>query len=286
LLQNCPNLKILVTSREAFGITGEALYPVPSLVLPDLQQVLERILEYESVQLFEERAGLVQQHFSLTIENVASIAQICQRLDGIPLAIELAAARVAQLSPQQIAERLNESFNLLTGGSRTALPRQQTIRASIEWSWNLLSDAERILLRRLSVFSGGWTLEGAEAVGANLGESAVFDLINSLVEKSLVLVQSGNERYRMLETVREYALERLRESGEEEQTRNLHLDFFVIMAEEAEPNLFGKEQGLWMKKLGEEQENILAANDWCARSKGYMPACPNWVSGFSPRHWQ
>jgi predicted ATPase/DNA-binding SARP family transcriptional activator len=267
LLKNCPNLKILATSREALGITGEALYHVPSLALPDVQQMLDRLLEYESVQLFEERAQLVQEHFFLTIENVAPIAQICQRLDGIPLAIELAAARVAQFSPQQIAARLNESFKLLTGGSRTALPRHQTIGACIAWSWDLLPDPERILIRRLSVFAGGWTLEGAEAVSADIQDLAVLDLLNNLIEKSLVLYNSGNERYRMLETVREYALERLKETTEEEATRNRHLDFYVRMAEHAEPKLFGKEQGLWMKRLGGEQENILAANDWCDRSE-------------------
>jgi len=269
LLRNCPKLKILATSREPLGITGEALYHVPSLALPHLQQVIEKLLEYESVQLFEERARLVQENFSLTMENAPSIAQICHRLDGIPLAIELAAARVNLLSTEQIAARLNENFNLLTGGSRTTLPRHQTIRASIDWSWNLLSESEQALLRRLAIFSGGWTLEGAEAVGSGAGvnELDVIDLLGNLVEKSLVLVNSENERYSMLETVREYALEWLKDSNEEDSTRNRHLEFFVTMAEQAEPKLFGLEQGLWMKKLTDEQENIIAANDWCDHSE-------------------
>lgn len=269
LLKNCPNLKILATSREALGITGEALYHVPSLALPDAQQFLEKLLEYESIQLFEERARLVQEHFLLTMENASSIAQICHRLDGIPLAIELAAARVNMFSTEQIATRLNGSFNLLTGGSRTTLPRHQTLRASIDWSWKLLSESEQTLLQRFAVFAGGWTLEGAETVGAGdyVSELDVLDLLSNLVEKSLVFVDSANGRYRMLETIREYALERLKDANEEETIRNRHLDFYMAMAEEAEAKLFGKEQGVWMEKLGEEQENIITANDWCSNSK-------------------
>src|SRR6185503_13138325 len=162
LLRNCPNLKILTTSREPLSITGEAQYHVPPLGLPDLQQIMEKLLDFESVELFEERARLVQENFSLTMENASSITQICHRLDGIPLALELAAARVAMFSTEQIAARLHESFNLLTGGSRTVLPRHQTLHACIDWSWNLLSASEQTLLRRLAVFAGGWTLEGAE----------------------------------------------------------------------------------------------------------------------------
>jgi len=267
LLKNCPNLKILATSRETLGITGEAQYQVPSLGPPNVQQVVEKLLEYESIQLFEERARLVQENFSVTIENASSIAQICYRLDGIPLAIELAAARVNLLSTEQIASRLDESLSLLAKGSRTTLPRHQTIRASIDWSWELLSESEQTLLCRLAVFAGGWTLEGAEAVGAGINDSNVFDLLGNLVEKSLVIFNGENERYRMLETVRAYLFERLEEANEEEITRNRHLDFYVAMAEQAEPKLLGKEQGLWMKKLSEEQENIIAANDWCQHSK-------------------
>lgn len=268
LLKNCPNLKILATSREPLGITGEAQYHVPSLALPNVQQLLEKIVEYESVRLFEARARLVQGNFSLTLENASSITQICHRLDGIPLAIELAAARVNLLSTDQIAARLNESLNLLAKGSRTTLPRHQTLRASIDWSWNLLSESEQALLRRLAVFTGGWTLEGAEAVSADtsVNDVDIFHLLSNLVEKSLVSFNDEHERFHMLETIREYALERLREADEEESTRNRHLDFYVALAEQAEPELLGKQQGLWMIKLGAEQENIIAANDWCRQS--------------------
>jgi predicted ATPase/DNA-binding SARP family transcriptional activator len=272
LLKNCPNMKILATSREALSIAGEALYHVPSLALPDAQQFIERLLEYESIQLFEERARLVQEKFSLTMDNASSIAQICRRLDGIPLAIELAAARVDMFSTEQIAARLNESFNLLTSGHRTTLPRHQTLRASVDWSWKLLSESERTLLRRLAVFAGGWTLGAAESVCAENGiePQQVLNGMTQLAAKSLVVVnqESGRERrYRMLETIREYALERLKDSNEEEGTRNRHLDFYVAMADQAEPKLFGREQGLWMRKLSDEQENIITANDWCHHSK-------------------
>jgi len=268
LLKNCPELKILATSREALNIKGEALYHAPSFELPDVQQILDKLLEFESIQLFEERARLVQENFSLTMENASSIARICRRLDGIPLAIELAAARVNMLSTEQIAARLDESFHLLTSGSRSTLPRHQTIQASIDWSWKLLSESEQTLLRRLAVFAGGWTLEGAEAIGASehINEIDVFDLLNNLVEKSLASFNFENERYSMLETVRQYALQHLKAANEEETTRNKHLDFYVSLAEQAEPGLLGKEQGLWMEKLGEEQENIIAANDWCKHS--------------------
>jgi predicted ATPase/DNA-binding SARP family transcriptional activator len=269
LLKGCPNLKILATSREPLGVMGEALYHVPSLELPDVQQVVQQLLDYEAVQLFEERARLVNEHFAVTLENASAVIQICRRLDGLPLAIELAAARVNLLSPQHIAARLNESFNLLSGGSRTAFSRHQTIRASVDWSWNLISEEEQTLLRRLAVFVGGWTLEGAEAVGADdsLHKLDVLGLLDNLIEKSLVLFSSEKERYRMLESVREYALDRLRRANEEEETRNRHLYFYVRMAETAEPELLGKAQGTWMQKLGEEQENILAAIDWCSLSE-------------------
>ncbi len=267
LLKNCPNLKILATSRETLSITGEATYPVPSLSLPDLEQLLENFREYESVRLFEERAQLAKVDFSLTMENASSVAQICHRLDGIPLAIELAAAHVNMFSTNQIATRLNESFNLLTGGSRTALPRQQTIRASIEWSWNLLSDAERILLRRLSVFAGGWILESAESVCSEKGveKKRVFDLLSQLVAKSLVVVNqaSGRERqYHLLETIRQYVDEKLVKAGEKETIRTWHLKYFLGLSEQAESALRGSEQGDWLVRLDNERDNIRAALEW------------------------
>ena len=223
LLKNCPNLKILATSREAFGILGEVQYRLPTLDLPDIQQTLKTFREYESVRLFEERARLSQPDFSLTMENASSIAEICSRLDGIPLALELAAARVNMFSTQQIAARLTDRFDLLTGGSRTAMPRQQTLRASIDWSWDLIAESERMLLQRLAVFAGGWTLEAAEAVcsGDMIETHQVAELMSQLVAKSLVIVHQasgGEKRFHLHETIHQYALEKLSEMGEEVKT--------------------------------------------------------------------
>ena len=264
LLSSCPNLKILTTSREPLGITGEAQYHVPPLGLPDLQQILEKLLDFESVQLFEERARLVQGNFSLTMENASSVTQICHRLDGIPLAIELAAARVNQFSTEQIAAQLNESFNLLTGGSRTALPRQQTLRASIDWSWNLLSESEQTLMRRLAVFAGGWTLDAAEAVGAGDGvnESDVFELLSNLVEKSLVSVDSENGRYRMLETILQYASEKLQKTDEVEAVNKRHCAWVLAWAEEIEPKLDGDDHVAQLPRVAIELDNVRAAVEW------------------------
>jgi predicted ATPase/DNA-binding SARP family transcriptional activator len=264
LLRSCSHLKILTSSREPLGITGEAQYHVPPLALPDLQQILERMLDFASIQLFEERARLIQEHFALTMENAASIAQICHRLDGIPLAIELAAARINTFSTEQIAARLDESFNLLTGGSRTALLRQQTLRASIEWSWNLLSESEKTLLRRFAVFAGGWTLEAAEDVGAGDGvnELDVFGLLDNLIEKSLVSVDSENGRYRMLETIRQYTHEKLREADEVETISDKHLAWALAWAEEVEAELHGRDQIIRLKQVDIELHNIRLAIEW------------------------
>ena len=184
LLKNCPNLKILTTSREPLGILGEASYQLSSLGLPNPAKLLDTYRDFASVRLFEERAQLVKTDFSLTMENASFVAQICSRLDGIPLAIELAAVQVNQLSVEEIASQLDEAFQILTGGSRTALQRQQTIRASIDWSWNLLVDHEQILLRRLSVFAGGWTIDAALSVCGD--ENTIKSLMGQLVRKSLV----------------------------------------------------------------------------------------------------
>ena len=169
LLSHAPSIKIIATSREALGVAGEMIWHVPSLLLPDIKQLptLKQLAQYEAVQLFIERATLVQSHFLVTNQNAPAVAQICFRLDGIPLAIELAAAWMKGLSAEQIASRLDDRFRLLTGGSRTALPRQRTLQAAIDWSYRLLSEEERLLLRRLSVFAGGWTLEAAEQVCAS-----------------------------------------------------------------------------------------------------------------------
>ena len=265
LLKHCSHLKILATSREAFGILGEAVYHMPSLALPDIQQTLEHFREYESVRLFEERARLALPDFKLTMENASSVAQICSRLDGIPLAIELAAARVNMFSTAQIAARLDDRFHLLTGGSRTALPRQQTLRASIDWSWNLISDPERTLLRRLTVFAGGWTLEAVESVCSTEGDiesQAVSELMAQLVAKSLAIAnrQPGRERrFHLHETIRQYAYEKLIEAGEEQNIRKRLLNYFLALSELAEPALHGPQQMQWYNRLTDERDNLRVA---------------------------
>jgi predicted ATPase/DNA-binding XRE family transcriptional regulator len=271
LLARCTGLTILATSREGLSIPGEKQYPLPTLRLPDVEQTLEVFRAYESVRLFEERAQLTQPDFVLTLENAASIAQICNRLDGIPLAIELAAARINMFSSEQIAARLGDRFDLLTGGSRTAMPRQQTIRASIDWSWDLLSESERALFRRLPIFAGGWTLAGAEAVcsGHGIGKQDVLPLLTQLVAKSLVLVsrQPGHERrFLFHETIRHYALERLAESGEDAWLRDSHLAFFVALAEQAEEGLKGPRQKEWDQRLTRERENIWQALEYAVET--------------------
>ena len=218
LLRSAARLKILATSREPLAIAGETTYRVPSLRVPEPHALppLADLLEYEAVRLFVERAALALPGFALTDANAAAIVEICARLDGIPLAIELAAARVRALPVEQIRARLDDRFRLLTGGSRAALPRQQTLRAAVDWSYDLLSEPERSLFRRLSVFSGGWSPEAAEAIAGPAADA--LDLQTRLVDKSLVLLdaEAGPNvlRYRMLETVHEYAAEKLAE-GEE-----------------------------------------------------------------------
>jgi non-specific serine/threonine protein kinase len=224
-----------------------------------------RVLQsYESVQLFVERAHSVQKTFSLTGSNARSVAQVCQLLEGIPLAIELAAARVRAMSVEQIATRLNNELALLSSSSRTAQSRQQTLRATLDWSYALLSEAERSLLRRLSVFAGGWTLEAAEQVcdGAGIEGRRVLDLLTSLVDKSLVLFEAREAdegRYRLLDMVRQYAAEGLQASGEAEQIGTRHRDWFLALAEEAEPKLKWAEQAHWLQRLEREHANLRAA---------------------------
>jgi predicted ATPase/class 3 adenylate cyclase len=258
LLRSCPRLRMLASSREALGIGGEQTYRVPSLSLPDARHLppLERLRDFEAVQLFSDRARLSQATFALTPANAPAVAQVCQRLDGIPLAIELAAARVKALPVEKLNERLDDMFRLLTGGSRTALPRQQTLRALIDWSYDLLTPSERALLRRLSVFAGGWTLEAAEAVGVGEGVEAweVLDLLTALVEKSLVQYteRGGEERYRLPETVRQYARDRLLEAGEAATVRERHLEFFLNWAE----------QGPDWERIETEHDNLRTALAW------------------------
>jgi predicted ATPase/class 3 adenylate cyclase/DNA-binding XRE family transcriptional regulator len=270
LLQTCPNLRIFVTSREAFGIAGENQYHVPSLSLPTKEQELslEALNQSEAVLVFLDRAVSVQRNFKLTPANASAVAQICWRLDGIPLAIELAAARIKTLSVEQIAAHLDDRFRLLNTGNRAALPRQQTLRATIDWSYNLLSDKERILLGRLSVFAGGWTLEAARTVCSEnkVKGQDIFELLLNLVDKSLVLVEekNGDTRYRFLETIRVYASEKLMDAGDEGQMREHHLEFYTQLSKEAEEKFKGKEQLLWLGIMESERENLRSALDYAA----------------------
>jgi predicted ATPase/DNA-binding SARP family transcriptional activator/Tfp pilus assembly protein PilF len=272
LLSACPDLHVLATSREALSIAGEAIYLVPSLTTPDTSHTdVDTLLQYEAVQLFVERAQSAKRDFSLDQENAYAIAQICYQLDGIPLALELAAARVKLLRVEEIAARLHDRFRFLTGGARTALPRHQTLQAMIDWSYDLLSESERALLRRLSVFAGGWSLEGAESVCAGKGIAVheILDLLTQLLNKSLILAerQQGEEtRYRMLETVRQYARGKLWEAGEGEIMRQRHLAYFVDLAERAEPNLRAFDMVIWLDRLEAELDNTRTALGWAIES--------------------
>ena len=265
LLKNCPNLTILVTSRVPLEIIGEARYRIPSLRIPEYQDQLDDLIDCESVELFEARAQLIRFDFSLTPENASSVAQICHRLDGIPLAIELAAAKAGVLSTAQIAQQLGESLNLLTGGSRTALPRHQTLRASVNWSWGLLTQAEQRFLRQLSVFAGGWSLEAAQSVC----DGDVSDLLHSLVTKSLIVMNRGTEnntRYSFHEIIRQYAYEKLEESGESEVVRRRHLDFFLATALRFEQEVHGSQALKWVKRVTAEHDNLHEAINWAGES--------------------
>ena len=266
LLRGCPHVRLLVSSREMLGISGEQTYRVPSLSLPDPRQAQtpESLHRYESARLLIERAFFHQPLFVLTEDNASAVAALCARLDGIPLAIELAAARVRSMPVEQLASRLDDRFRLLTGGSRTALPRQQTLRALIDWSYDLLEENQKTLLCRLSVFAGGWTLESAERVcaGGEIEDGEVLDLLTALMDKSLVLYDEdsqGRGRYRLLETVREYAMERLLASGEASVVRLQHRDVLTLFAEEATTHLSSAEQGHWLLLLDQELENCRQA---------------------------
>ena len=267
LLHACPKLKIIATSREALGIAGETPYRVPSLKTADpaIFQSLQQLKEVDSIRLFAERALTAKPDFALSEDNASFVAQICSRLDGIPLAIELAASRVRMLTPEQIAARLDDRFRLLTGGSRTALARHQTLRATIDWSYSLLSEEEKVLFRRLAVFVGGWTLEAAEAVcGEDTDGSDILDLLTRLVDKSLVYVEEARcgIRYHRLETIRQYSREMFIESDEVEAVRDRHLGFFVHFAGRVEEKLKSREQVLWQERMAQEQDNLRAALDW------------------------
>jgi predicted ATPase/DNA-binding CsgD family transcriptional regulator len=273
LLSRCARLRILATSREALGVAGEAVWSVPPLSIPCLDGIptLESLTQSESGQLFLERARAVQPDLPTTEPVVSAMAQVCCRLDGIPLAIELAAARVHVLSVPEIAARLDDRFRLLRGGSRTAPPRHQTLKAAIDGSYDLLAEPERQLFRRLAVFVGGFTLEGAEAVAGDVAgpetvsAMSLVDLLSRLVTKSLVVVIAGQQtRYRMLETLRQYAWERLVAAGELEQMRRRHMAYYLQFAERAEQGLYGGDQVEWLKSLEIEYDNLRTALLWCA----------------------
>jgi non-specific serine/threonine protein kinase len=311
ILQSSPGVRILATSREKLGIHGEVIYQVPSLSLPRVRRRLPitSLQKYEAVELFLERATVAVPGFTVSNENAAILVQICQRLDGIPLIIELAAAKLRVLSLEQIYERLDDRFQLLASGVRTALPRHQTLQAVIDWSYDLLSTPEQILFQRLSVFSNGWTLEAAEFVCSDkiLGPSDILELLEQLINKSLVhKEETVNEpRYRMLDTIREYALQKLDSSGEMKEVCFRHLLFFANMVEEAERNFKGPNQAIWYSYLEKDLDNIRLAMTWfhgqeyaeirllrrpaCAappspllcRPQGYATRAPNSFRNFS-----
>jgi predicted ATPase len=270
LLQSGPHLKVLASSREHLRVAGETSFPVPALAVPDPSEKFKHttLEQYAAARLFVDRALAVKPAFGVTTVNAPAIAEICHRLDGIPLAIVLAAARVRALSVEQIASGMEDLFRLLTGGSRTALPREQTLRGSMDWSYNLLTEHERVLLRRLAVFAGGWTLEVAEVVGAGgeLNAEDVLDLLTRLVETSLVASGAEGERYRLVEPVRQYAQERLNESGEGDEVRTRHLGFYVALVEKADLNLRSHDAGVWLSRLDLDRENLLSAHAWCDRA--------------------
>ncbi|MFI6989215.1 BTAD domain-containing putative transcriptional regulator [Nonomuraea wenchangensis] len=256
LLAACPQLRVLATSREPLSVPGEHLAPVPPLELPPEGVTPERAATYPAVRLLVERAVAARPAFALDDGNVAAVTQLCRRLDGLPLAIELAAARLRSMTAAQLAERLDDRFRLLTGGSRTALPRQQTLRAVVGWSWDLLEAEERVLAARLGVFAGGATLESVEAVcGREAGA-----VLGALVDKSLVERVGG--RYRMLETIRAYALERLAEAGETEEYRSRHAACLLDLAERAVPELRTAAQIHWIERLAAERDDFAAALRW------------------------
>jgi predicted ATPase/DNA-binding CsgD family transcriptional regulator/Tfp pilus assembly protein PilF len=272
VLDGCPGVRVLATSRERLNVAGETAWLVPSLDLPPsgATPTAAAVEASGAGRLFAERARAVQPAFGLSDANAPAVAQVCRRLDGIPLALELAAARVRVLTPEQLAARLDDRFRLLAGGSRTAVPRQQTRRATVDWSHALLSEPERALLRRLAVFAagaaGGFPLEAAEAVGAGppVAPGAVLDLLAGLVDKSLVLAEARGAavRYRLLETLRQYAEERLQEAGEAAAARSRHRDWYLALAEAAAPELVGRHQVAWLDRLEAGHDDLRAALAW------------------------
>jgi predicted ATPase/class 3 adenylate cyclase len=270
LLKECPQVQLLATSRENLGTPGEHTFNVPAMDVPLEIPELRELETCEATRFFIDRAKAALPMFKPTVENTLPIVEICRRLDGIPLAIELAAARVKILAPEQITELLQDRFQLLTGGPRTALPRHQTLQATLEWSYNLLTEPEQTLFSRLSVFSGGWTLEAVDGLLAEdgLSRTDLLELLSNLVDKSLVIVSHRQDeaRYGMLETVHQYATELLSTSGETEAYRRRHANYLISLAEEGDPKLRSADQITWLRKFDDEHENFRAALRWTTAS--------------------
>jgi len=294
LLSACPHLKILATSREAMRVPGEWLFFVPPLNIPgDLSSVdLETVSQFSALTLFAERARAVRSDFTLDAENIQAVATICARLDGLPLAIELVAARVRLMSPGSLLSHLNDQFVLSAEEMRSVSPRQRTLYSAVDWSYNLLTGKEQALFRRMAVFSGGWTLEAMQAIcsGEGLEAHEILGLFMHLVDKSLANVQSleSGERFQALVTIRQYAKEKLAKSQEAEQVRNRHLDFFMKLAEEAEPKLHGGEQTIWLERLEREQGNFRVALKWGLGNRleaGFRLASALWLFWFMHAHF-
>jgi predicted ATPase/class 3 adenylate cyclase len=273
LLRIAPGLTVLATSRESLGITGETAFRAPPMTVPGPHEPpadLDRLADNECVRLFVDRASAADPRFRLVERNAAAVGEICRRLDGIPLAIELAAARIKVFPAEQIAARLDDRFRLLTGGSRTALERHQTLKALIDWSHDLLSEPELVLLRRLSVFAGGWSQQAAHDVCDGALPDGTVETIARLADKSMVVIEGSFEsaegRYRMLETIRQYARDKLLASGESEQVRDRHMEYFLRFAEAAEPKLRGSEQLPWLDRVEMEQGNLRVALEWSLES--------------------
>ncbi len=273
LLSGCRSLSVLTTSREPLGIPGESLWLVPPLSLPPagIRPTAAAIAGSEAVQFFAERARLAGPAFHVTDQNAAAVAAICRRLDGLPLALELAAARTRVLTVEQLSARLDDAFTLLTQGGRTSLPRQKTLRGTIDWSFSLLAERERVLLARLAVFTGSFTLGAVEAIcpGGRLATAETLDATAALVDRSLVVLEptGGEARYRLLETVRQYALERLRSAGEEEALRERHAEHYTALAEHFAPRLFaGPHPPALLLEVDLEHDNFRAAGDWALAS--------------------
>ncbi len=288
LLRGCPHLQILATSREAMAIIGETNWQVTTLALPGDGVVVEALMNYSAVELFVVRARQAVPHFRLGATTAPAVVQICHQMDGIPLAIELAASKVRTLTVGQIARRLDDRLGPPGAGNRSAATRQQTLRASIEWSYELLSPIEQTLLRRLAAFAGGWTLEAAEVVCADddLPAAGVLTVLSGLVQKSLVITESEAEemRYQMLETIRQFAVQRLAESGEESKVRQRHAQLFLALAEQAVPSLASTDIKRWANRLPQEEDNLRAALTWLLDSGDSQTALR--MAGILGHYWQ